>query len=153
MSTQAALESPARRPLTSRPRPGARRAGYIVAAVVNAVMLYLVNRWPGWEAVPFLTDATVLVLGIVNASFVVGIVANLVYLVADPPRLRALGDLVTTGVGIAAIVRVWQVFPFDLGGTPWEVVVRVLLVVAMLGSGVAIIVALVRLVRGQPNAV
>ena len=153
MNTQAAPESPARRPLTSRPRPGARRAGYIVAAVVNAVMLYLVNRWPGWEAVPFLTDATVLVLGIVNASFVVGIVANIVYLVADPPRLRALGDLVTTGVGIAAMVRVWQVFPFDLGGTPWEVVVRVLLVVAMFGSGVAIMVALVRLVRGQPNAV
>ena len=153
MSTQAAPESPARRPHTWRPRPGARRAGYVVAAVVNAVMLYLVNRWPGWEAVPFLTDATVLVLGIVNASFVVGIVANLVYLVADPPRLRAVGDLVTTGVGIAAIVRVWQVFPFDLGGTPWEVVVRVLLVVAMFGSGVAIIVALVRLVRGQPNAV
>ena len=114
MSTQAAPESPARRPHTSRPRPGARRAGYVVAAVVNAVMLYLV---------------------------------------ADPPRLRALGDLVTTGVGLAAIVRVWQVFPFDLGGTPWEVVVRVLLVVAMFGSGVAIIVALVRLVRGQPNAV
>ena len=53
---------------------------------------------------------------------------------------RALGDLVSTGVGFAAIVRMWQVFPFDVDGTAWEVVVRVLLVVAMFGSAVAIMV-------------
>jgi hypothetical protein len=121
--------------------------------LVNALMLYLINRSPGWEAVPFLTGATVLVLGIVNASLIVGIVANLVYLVADPPRLKSLGDLVTTGVGLAAIVRVWQVFPFDLAGTSWEVVVRVLLAVAAFGSVIAMLVAIVGLVRGRPRTV
>jgi hypothetical protein len=149
MSTPLGQQSPARTPRSPRPTPAARRAGYVVAVVVNAAMLYLANRWPGWEAVPFLTDATVLVIGLVNASLVAGVVANLVYLVADPPRLRSLGDLVTTSIGLAAIVRIWQVFPFDVSGTPWEAVLRVLLALAAFGSGVGIVVALVGLVRGR----
>lgn len=148
MSAPLGQETATRTP-RSRPTPAARRAGYVVAIVVNAALLYLVNRWPGWEAVPFLTDTTVLVIGLVNASLVVGVVANLVYLVADPPRLRSLGDLVTTSVGLAAIVRIWQVFPFDVTGTPWEAVLRVLLALAAFGSGVGIIVALVGVVRGR----
>ncbi|WP_404389609.1 hypothetical protein [Humibacillus xanthopallidus] len=149
MSAPLGQQSPALAPRSSRPTRATRRAGYVAAVVVNAAMLYLANRWPGWEAVPFLTEATVLVIGLVNASLVVGVIANLVYLVADPPRLRSLGDLVTTSVGLAAIVRIWQVFPFDVTGTPWEAVLRVLLALAAFGSGVGIIVALVGLVRGR----
>jgi hypothetical protein len=113
-------------------------------------MLYLVNRRPGWEAVPFLTPDTEKVLGLVNASIVAGLVANLVYLVADPPRLRSLGDLVTTGIGLAAMVRIWQVFPFSFeeGGFPWETVFRWFLAIGIVGSAIGIVVALVTLVRG-----
>ena len=58
---------------------------------------------------------------------------------------RAFGDAVTTGVGLAALVRIWQVFPFDLG-SGWELAVRVLLVVAVVGSLIGVAVALSRLV-------
>ena len=68
----------------TRPTVGARRFGYVVAVLVNAAMLYAVNRWPGWEVLPFLTADLVLVLGLVNASIVVNLAANLVYLVRDP---------------------------------------------------------------------
>ena len=124
---------------------------YVGGAVVNVVLLVLVNAWPGWEAVPFLTDRTPLVLGLVNASLVTGIVVNLVLAVWHPPRLKALGDLAVGAVGIAAMVRIWQVFPFDVAGTAWETVARVLLVVGLIGSGIAMLVALVRLVRGGRN--
>lgn len=124
-----------------------RRAGYVVAVVVNALMLYAVNGWPGWDAVPFLTDATPQVLGWVNASILVNLLANMAYLTRDPPRLRALGDLVTTGVGLLAMVRIWQVFPLDVEAG-WETVARVLLVVGIVGSGIGMVVALGRLVRG-----
>jgi hypothetical protein len=50
-------------------------------------------------------------------------------------------------------VRLWQVFPFDVAGTPWEVVARVLLGIGALGSAIAIIVALVGIVRGKPSRV
>ncbi len=124
---------------------------YVGGAVVNVVLLVLVNTWPGWEAVPFLTERTPLVLGLVNASLVTGIVVNLVLAVWHPPRLKALGDLAVGAVGIAAMVRIWQVFPFDFAGSAWETVARVLLVVGLVGSGIAMLVALVRLVRGGRN--
>jgi hypothetical protein len=98
-----------------RPSVGARRAGYVVAAVVNAALWYVVNRWPGWQALSFLTDETVQVLGWVNLSLVVGIAVNVGYLAYDPPWVTSLGALATTGIGLAVLVQLWRVFPFDFG--------------------------------------
>ena len=138
----------------ARTRTASRRVGYAVAVAVNAVMLFLVNRSPGWEAVPFLTGRTAEVIPIVNASLVVGIVANVVYLVRDPVWLRAAGDVVTTGVGLAALVRIWQVWPVDLT-SGWDVLARVLVGLGVVGSMIGILAALVRLTRwfaGSPSS-
>jgi hypothetical protein len=34
----------------------ARKVGYSVTALVNVIMLILVNATPGWRALPFLTE-------------------------------------------------------------------------------------------------
>ena len=125
---------------------GARRAGYVVAALVNALLLALTNTWPGWDAVPVLTGDTPRVLGLVNASLVASVVANLVYLLRDPPWLRAVGDLVTTSIGLAALVRIWQVFPFEVEDG-WRLVIRLLLALGAVGSVIGIASALVRWTR------
>jgi hypothetical protein len=134
-----------------RHEPGvaSRRFGYAVAIGINLLLLYLVNGSPGWQAVPFLTDGMLLVLGVVNASFVAGIVANAIYVLADPKWLRALGDAVTTSIGLAAMVRLWTVWPFDFAAATvdWERVTRIVLGLGIVGSAVAIVVALVRLGR------
>lgn len=126
-----------------------RRAGYVVAVLLNAALLVLVNGWPGWQAVPFLTASTVLVLPAVNASVAVNLAANLVYLVTDPGWVKALGDAVTTGVGLVALWRVWTVWPLAFGPGPvdWDLVARVVMLVAIVGSAIAIVVALVRFGR------
>ena len=134
-----------RQPSTS----ASRRAGYAGSMVASGVMLVLVNVWPGWEAVPFLTAQTVLVVGAVNASILARGAADLVNLVLDLPRPRALGDLVSLGFAIVAMVRIWQVFPLDVVGTTWEVVARLLLGLGILGSVIGIVEALVRLVGGR----
>ena len=54
-----------------------RRPGYVAGIAVNAVLLWLVHGWPGWEVVPFLTDETPRVLGWVTASLVVGVQPSL----------------------------------------------------------------------------
>ncbi|MBS9372790.1 hypothetical protein [Rhodococcus sp. B50] len=129
-----------------------RRTGYLVGIVVNAVLLYLINGRPGWDEVPFLTADTTRVLGWVNASILAGVVTNAVYLVADPPRWKALGDLVVNAIGLYALVRIWQVFPFDFpddGSVPWDLIARTVLVVAIVGTIIAMIVAVVRLVTGR----
>jgi hypothetical protein len=134
---------------TRRGSVATRRVGYVIAALCNATLLYLVNLWPGWQAVSFLTDDTRQVLGLVNLSLAVGLAANLVYLVQDAPWLKALGDVVTTGIGLVVVVRVWQVFPFDFTGwsTDWSWLVRVALWVGLVGSVIGIVVQVVSLAR------
>jgi hypothetical protein len=132
-----------------RPSVGARRAGYVVAAVVNAALWYVVNQWPGWQALSFLTDETVQVLGWVNLSLVVGIAVNVGYLAYDPPWVTSLGALATTGIGLAVLVQLWRVFPFDFGdaSVDWEILARIGLLVASVGAVIGILTQLVALVR------
>ena len=124
------------------------RAGYIAAAAVNGILLWLIHVWPGWESVPFLTADFELVLWLVDLSLVVAIVLNLVYLVRDPRWLTAAGALVLLVVGLAGAVRMLQVFPFDFGGSDfWPLVVRILLWVGMAGSVIGIVANAGTLVR------
>jgi len=132
-----------------RPSAGARRFGYLVAIGFTVAGWYVINVRPGWEAVPFLTSDTADVLGLLNFSLFVGIAVNLLYVVRDPRWLTALGDVVTTGVGLAVLVTAWQVFPFDFDAYTfgWAGLTRLVLVLAMVGSAIAIVVQLVTLVR------
>jgi hypothetical protein len=126
--------------------PVARRTGYVIALLVNTLLIYLINVWPGWDVLPFLTAGTTQVLPLINLSLMAGVAVNLVYLAYDARWLVAAGGLVTTGIGLSAIVRLWQVFPFDFAtGSAWVPVVRALLVVAMVGSVTGIVVQVVTL--------
>ena len=136
-----ALTDPAR-----RPSAGARRAGYCIAVAFSAALLIVLNARPGWQAMPFLTSDAGQVLWLVNLSLAAGITANVVYLAYDPPWVRSLGDLVTTGIGLAAAIRIWQVFPFALS-SGWSTAMRVLLAVAIAGSCIALVVQIVALTR------
>jgi hypothetical protein len=127
---------------------GSRQASYFIGAVINGLLLYLINGRPGWQALGFLTEETPDVLGLVNLSLAVGLVAYLVYVVHDPPWLKTLGDLVSVTIALAVLVRVWQVFPFEFTGSfDWAKVFRVVLVLAMIGTGAGLIATTVQLVR------
>ncbi|MFD8496094.1 hypothetical protein [Amycolatopsis sp. NPDC059657] len=132
-----------------RPSAGARRTGYVISALLNGLLLVAVNGWPGWEAVPFLTGATLQVLGVVNLSLVVSLVTSLLYLGYDPEWFTALGGLATVGTGLVSTIRLWQVFPFDFGGYSfdWPVVLRVLLIIGIAGSVIGALVQLGTLLR------
>jgi hypothetical protein len=125
---------------------GARRAGYCIATGFSVALLVVLNAWPGWQAIPFLTSGISQVLWLVNLSLAAGIVANVVYLAYDRPWVKSLGDLATTGIGLAAAIRIWQVFPFALS-SGWALAVRVLLVVAIAGSCIALVAQIVWLAR------
>ena len=128
---------------------GARRFGYLVAVGINAAMLWFLNIWPGWWVLPFLTRDVEQVIGWMNIPILVGIGANLIYAVNDPPWLKAVGEIITAAVGLVVLRRVWDVFPFQVPDHPfdWTLLIRVVLVVAIIGSVVAIVVQLVRLAR------
>jgi hypothetical protein len=153
-STPTPVHTPVRTPVRTvaprRPPLAARRFGYLVAAIMDAVMLHAINRWPGWEEVPFLTSETDEVLLAVNASILVGMVVNVGYLAYDARWFRGLGDMVTTAVSFVAITVVWVVFPFafDGDGVDWATVVRWLLGFGLLGTAVGFLAGMITLVRG-----
>ena len=127
----------------------ARRAGYGIGALVNVGLLYIVNIWPGWEVVPFLTAETASVLVLVNLSIISNLAANAVYLVNDAAWLKALGTILTTTIGMITLVRIWQVFPFDFGSSSfnWELLTRIILIIGIVGSDIAIIAAFYAFVK------
>lgn len=132
-----------------RPSRGGRRLGYAIAIVVNALLLYAVNVWPGWQAVPFLTAETREVVDLVNLSLIAGMITNGVYIFVDRPILKALGDIITLGIGLAVLLAFWQVFPFDFDNSTfdWTLLIRIVLGLAMFGTAVGIVVQVVVLFR------
>ena len=135
--------------LRGRRGSASRRPGYAMGIAVNAALLYAGNVWPGWWALPFLTQETRQVIGIVNFSLIAGMVANFACLVIDRPWMKALANLATLGIGLLVLAQLWQVFPFDFSGytLDWALVARVVLVAAMAGSAIGIIAQIVALVR------
>lgn len=136
-------------PVTRRQRARATRAlGYTIAAVVNSVLLYLVNVAPGWQAVPFLSDSAVDVVPALNAALTVGIVGNVVNVAVDRRWMRALTDLLASGASLVFIVMTWRVFPFDFGSpdVDGELITRTVLVFAAIGCLIGIAAAIVVLV-------
>ena len=67
----------------------------------------------------------------------------------DQRWFRPLGEIVVTAIGLVALVRLWQAFPFafDDQGVPWHLVVRWLLAIGMVGSAIGIVANLVTFVR------
>lgn len=141
--------------MATRPQsPRARRWGYGIAALINLIVAWGVNIWPGWDAVPFLTSGMTQVLPLVNLSLLVGFLTNLAYLVADPPWFKALGNILTTGISIAVLVRTLRVFPFDFGdsASTWDPITRGILIFLIVASTLGLAVQVVQfgrlLIRG-----
>lgn len=134
-----------------RPRPSvtSRRFGYSLGIALNVVLIFFINEWPGWQEVPFLTSATTDVLPLLNASLVISVVVNALYLIADPRWFKALGDAVTAAVSFAVILVVLVVYPFDFSAYSfdWGALVTVGLWIGLIGSAIGVIANLVTMVR------
>jgi len=122
-----------------------------VAIIINLLVLGFINTWPGWESFDFVTADAADVVPLVNLSIGVSILANIVYLVVDAPRVKAIGEMVVSAVAMVVSVIVLRVFPFNFSAYafPWELLTRVVLVIAVIGSGISVLVNLYRAIRGS----
>ncbi|MDH4363662.1 MAG: hypothetical protein OEY70_06225, partial [Acidimicrobiia bacterium] len=110
--------------------------------------LYLVRHLVGWD-VPVLTADFGRVVPYIELSILVSLAANAAWLVLDPPWFRSLLQIAVNLAGLAPIVRMWQIFPFDLGADDriWRLAIRALLVLAFAGTMVGTLAELARLAR------
>ncbi len=126
---------------------GWRAVGYAAAVAFNALLLLLINGWPGWQSLSFLTPQADSVVGLVNTSLVFGILLNLCYLVSDPEWLKGLGDAVSAAFATAILVALIRTWPFILPNEGVEVGLRIGLIFAAVGSAIAVIAGIVRFAK------
>ena len=132
---------------------GSRTIGYVVAAAVNVVVLWIANQLLEWEWPSFLTPAFDELLPIITVSCVAGVVVNLVLAWRDPPPLKSFGNLVTSTIGFVGAVWTFRVFPFDFStwSTDWSWLLRAAVIVGMIGTAIGATVELFRLASGTPR--
>lgn len=137
-------------PRTDELKRVGRRFGFGIAVVINVVLLYLVQNLTSWDVLPFLTSEFDSLVPWISFSLIVGIVANFLYMMNDDYRLRSVGDIVTNLVSLAVTWRVLQVFPFDFSAYEfdWELVTRIILIIAIVGTFAGAIAATTKLATG-----
>ena len=134
-------------------RAAGRRFGYGVAVVVNLFMLVAVQFILDWGWLPFLTDEFATLVPWISLSLLVSIVVNLVYQFNDTPVVKSTGQILSNLISLFVTYQIFQVFPFDFSGSEfdWTLVTRILLILAMVGSGIGVLTEAVKLASGEPE--
>lgn len=122
----------------------ARITGYIIAILVNVAFWYIVGNLAAWD-VPFITNDFVLVVGALQLSIGAAILGNAALVTYDPPWFRHVVQIVLSAFALRAAFALYQVFPFR-SGIGLDPLLRIALLVAMVGTGIAILVEVVQLV-------
>jgi len=132
-------------------RQAGRRFGYGVAIAINVALLIVVQYILDWGRLGFLTDAFADVVPWISLGLVATIVANLVYQFNDTPIIKSTGQILTNLISIFVTYQVYLVFPFDFSGSTfdWEVIFRILLVLAMVGAGIGVLVEAIKLASSE----
>jgi hypothetical protein len=115
------------------------RFGYMVAVAINLAMLIVVQNILEWGWLPFLTEEFAQVVPWISMSLILSIVANLVYQFDDSRQVKSTGQVLVNLVSVIVTYRIFTVFPFDFSAYEfnWATTVRTVLVLAMIGAGIA----------------
>ncbi|MEW5738659.1 MAG: hypothetical protein AB1938_07010 [Myxococcota bacterium] len=138
--------------MTPTPASEQRAKGLVAVIIVTAVWMVVANAHDAWRPLlgGLVTPAFADVLWAVNLACAVQMVGSALLLMFDTPALRGTCDLLNALAAAVGAVAFWRVFPLELTGFgAWaEVTARVLLVLAFIGAGAAVLVSLTRLALG-----
>jgi hypothetical protein len=126
--------------------PRKRLADYIAAVIFNIIFLVIVNKVPDWN-IAFIKDSFPDILWAVNTSVAVSIAGNFILIFLHPRFLHHIFNAVFAVFGILATSVILSVFPFqfeDLVGEWLNILVRIVLIIGIVGSAVAVVVNVVK---------
>jgi hypothetical protein len=125
-----------------------------VGAIFGEVIgLAIVNTVPLWLHLTngVVKESWVNILWAVNLSFAVQIAGNLILAIYRPPRLYAFIQAVFAATGLVSVIVFYTIFPLDFSvivGNWLNLLVKVVLIIAMVGTSISIVVNLVRTLLG-----
>ena len=118
-----------------------RKAEYISAIIINLVLIWVWTHLPAWLS--FLTSSFSAVLTLFYISFVASILVNLILALNDQSAIRGLLKTALNIFNIIVLITLYYTFPFDFShyaNANWDQIVRILLLIGIFGTGVAVIV-------------
>ena len=135
-----------------RPSRGARRAGYVVSALINVALIIVVQNILEWGWLPFLTDEFEEVVPITVFSLTASAIANAVFVAYDALPFKTLIEIGLSIIALIVIVRTYQVFPFEFTSGPWTGITRFVMILAGFGVTIGIITEAVQLLTGKRSS-
>lgn len=136
---EGATKRSAHRPRSTRVRT---QVDCAVAIALNVVLLFVVNVWPTWRALPFVTDDALQAVVILNVAAIVAILLNVLCLTVEAGWLKPLTEFINAALALIFAMEVWRAFPFDFppGSFDWELFARIVIVCVIVGSVIGMIV-------------
>jgi hypothetical protein len=134
--------------MRARERPN-RPIHYILGGIVDGAMLWVMHQVPRWQ-VPFITAQYPRILPAVTVSLAVQMAFYALLIVVHPLWLHYLAQMVYAAVSAVALLVILRVFPFDFAawaGDWLNTAVRILLIVAFVGTLISGVVSLVHFLR------
>ena len=126
----------------------AKRAGYVISIAINVAMLVIVQNLLEWGWLPFLTNEFAEVVPWISFSLIASIVANVIYQIDDSQTVKSVGQIGVNLISVWVSYIILTVFPLDFSGYQfdWEIVARVVLILAIVGAGIGALVEAMKLV-------
>lgn len=119
-----------------------KRSSPIFSILVNIVLLYILNN-KSFQNTPFITEKFNTCLPIINVFLSTKIIGSLLFFLNDSVRFRSSVGMFLNLLSLIAAYTLYKIFPFNLpkiGSFNGEVLVRMILFLAMIGTGVAVII-------------
>ncbi|MDN5795756.1 MAG: hypothetical protein L0H79_08390 [Intrasporangium sp.] len=109
-----------------------------ITALVAFGLFLILNFWPAWSSLPFLTSSMTYSIGAVDLALWSVIAFNVAFLFADAPALRLTAHLVIAMFTMFALTRLLRDFPFALSSGVWAGVVHWILILGVVVAFLAI---------------
>jgi hypothetical protein len=134
-------------------KKAARRFGYVLSIAINVAMLFIVQNLLEWGWPAFLTDEFAEVVPWISFSLIASIIANIIYQIDDSQNVKSVGQIAVNLISVWVTYVVLTVFPFDFSGYQfdWEIVARVVLILAIVGAGIGALVEAIKLVSSMSD--
>ncbi len=127
-----------------------RTGEYIATIIVNIILLYIFNNLLNWN-IHFVTSALNEVLWIINLSIIAAIIGNVLLLLYHPEWFRHVMKIILNIFALIAVYFLFTVFPFNFNNFILNAGLYVLLLLGIIGLGIAIVVEFFQLVTGKPE--
>lgn len=118
---------------------------YLFAIIINLVLLYIANNLLYWNF-SFIALSFSEVLWAVNLSLIVAIVANVSFILYDPPWFKIVSKIIMSFTALIAAFTILTVFPFVINQFILAVGLKIIIIIGILASVVSIIFQIMKMV-------